>query len=153
MEEGHILLRLLAFDELNNPIICIDDNEIVYGIDNWDVQWVGQKLTIREGHRKILLEIVFQPPHTVIISKGRFLYNGVELILREDLLFCSNNSSSYSDCRIGGNYNAGLSFGHSSGRYSPMFLIQNLPRYDLDRKQARADLRRLLNQRRATNSS
>jgi hypothetical protein len=47
----------------------------------WDIEFKGRALTIREAAREILIEMRFEPPNRVIVSRGRFLRNGVEVII------------------------------------------------------------------------
>ncbi len=73
LEENHLLLNLVIFDEFNQLILHIGNNQMYYSVGVWDIQFVGKILTIREEQRKILVEIKFQPPNKVVIERGRFL--------------------------------------------------------------------------------
>lgn len=80
LADGHFLLNLVIFDEFNIPLLHIKNNQLVYKPNAWDIQLVGTTLTVREDHRKILIEIQFCPPNKVIINRGRFLKNGIEIL-------------------------------------------------------------------------
>lgn len=84
LSEGHLLLNLRIFDECNNLLLRIDNNALTYHPEPWDIQLVGRNLIVREAHRKILLDIVFEVPNRVVISRGRLMYNGVEVLIRPD---------------------------------------------------------------------
>ncbi|MGB8993528.1 MAG: hypothetical protein WCD80_15840 [Desulfobaccales bacterium] len=147
IESGRLLLHFIAFNELNIPIIQIVDNELIYRTDQWDIEWVGQKLTIREGHRKILLQLIFDPPHTIKISKGRILLNGIELLIGDDYLFCSNKSIffgtiSTKNCPIG------IAIGDPVPNCGVGAIISGIPRYGFDRLEARKFLRKCRNKNR-----
>lgn len=78
IQDGHILLNVHLFDRANNLLLTIINNQLVYNINAWDIQLVGTKLTIREKERVILLELDFQPPNRVDVTRGSLFCNGVE---------------------------------------------------------------------------
>jgi len=96
LNDNHFLLNMLLFDEYNQLIFRIQDNVLVYKTDIWDIQLVGRKLTIRQEHRNILIEIIFQTPNKVIINKGRFLLNGIEVIISPDNILVNKGKDSMS---------------------------------------------------------
>jgi hypothetical protein len=149
VEEGKLLLQFIAFNEFNVPILQIEDNELIYRTEQWDIEWVGQKLTIREGHKKILLQLVFEPPHTIIMTKGRILFNGIELLIGTDYLFCSNNSSFFSGISTT-NCAVGLATGDPVPQMGAGMVFSGIPRYGFDRKAARDFLRKCRNKNRST---
>ncbi len=149
VEDGKLLLQFIAFNEFNVPVLQIVDNELIYRTEQWDIEWVSQKLTVREGHGKILLQLVFEPPHTIRIAKGRILLNGIELLIGADYLFCSNNSSflsgiSTTNCRVG------LAIGDPVPNAGAGIVFSGIPRYGFDRKAARKFLRKCQNEARLT---
>ena len=56
MADDHLLLNLVIFDEFNFPVLHIKNNQLLYSTDPWDIQLIGTKLTVREAHRKILID-------------------------------------------------------------------------------------------------
>lgn len=142
VESGRaLLLQFIAFNELNVPILQIVDNELVYRTEQWDIEWVGQKLTIREGHRKILLQLVFEPPNIIRIAKGRILLNGIEILIGSDYIFCSNNSCFFSSISTV-NCSVGLAIGDPTPQGGAGMVFSGIPRYGFDRKDARKFLRK-----------
>lgn len=135
LADGHLLLNLVVFDEFNLPILHIKNNQLFYSTSPWDIQLVGKKLTIREDHRKILLEIEFYPPDKIIINRGRFLRNGVEILVRPSNILITNNSTLLSNCHAN-NCHAGLIIGHHDKPLSGFMSITHLPRYLGDNKEA-----------------
>jgi hypothetical protein len=131
--DGHLLLNLAVFDEYNVLVLQIKDNHLYYSTVPWDIQLVGTTLRIREAHRKILLEVEFKPPNKVTISRGRFLRNGVEVLVRPDSILISNNGM-----YIRGNHAHNCYGGLILGRHEtpmPGFLaVDNISRYLGDRK-------------------
>jgi hypothetical protein len=59
-------------------LLTINNNTLVFAVSPWDIAWVGRRLTVREGQRKFLLEIQFNPPNEVRIERGNLRRNGVE---------------------------------------------------------------------------
>ncbi|CAM3524977.1 HNH endonuclease signature motif containing protein [Paenibacillus lupini] len=78
-EDGNFGLHMNILDSFNKVVLTILNNELIYSSEVWDIQFVGKSLTIREGHRNILIKFTFEPPHKVIVENGHFLCNGVEL--------------------------------------------------------------------------
>lgn len=126
--DGHLLLNLVIFDEYNNPVLHIKNNQLYYSTEPWDIQLVGTKLTIREAHRKILIEINFQPPSKVIISRGRFLRNGVEILVRPENILITNNSCLISACHAH-NCHGGLIIGYHEHPMGGFMALGGIPRY------------------------
>lgn len=101
-DEGNILLNVEFRNELGDVILSINNSELVYSSGLWDVEWVGQTLTIRGGLRRILLQLTFSPPCMVSIDRGSLHYNGIEIEVGSDYVFCLNNYSYFSDCAVHG---------------------------------------------------
>jgi trigger factor len=68
----HLLLSLQIYGRNGRRLLQIDQNELVYSVNSWDIELVGTTLTIRGGLRKILTEIKFDPSQGVNISRGIF---------------------------------------------------------------------------------
>ena len=97
LSQGHLLLNLLIFDETNRLIFRVVDNELVYSVETWDLELVGRELVIRQATRKLLASIRFDPEDgRVIVSRGRFLLNGVEVLITPDYALIVNNRMQFS---------------------------------------------------------
>jgi hypothetical protein len=132
--DDHLLLNLVVFDEFNNPLLHIKNNQLYYRPEPWDIQFVGTTLIVREASRKILIEITFHPPNRIEINRGRFLRNGVEVLIRPDNLLITNNNGFLSGCE--GRGTGGFILGHGSFEAPCMVRIANIPRYLGDRREA-----------------
>ncbi|CAI3962340.1 hypothetical protein [Alteromonas macleodii] len=137
LSDGHFLLNVVIFDEYNVPLLHIKNNQLFYTTEPWDIQLQGTTLTIREAHRKILLEIEFQPPNKVVINRGRFLKNGVEVLVRPTHIFITNNSAFICDSRAEDCY-GGLILGSHEKHVTGFMSVQKIPRYLGDKAQALA---------------
>ncbi len=96
--DGHLLLNLNLFDEFNQIVLRIINNQLAQSVSPWDIQFIGRNLVIREAARKILIDLAFEPPNRVVLRRGRFLRNGVEVLVRPDRVVVANNNM-----RMGGN--------------------------------------------------
>lgn len=135
LADGHLLLNLVVFDECNAPILHIKNNQLFYATTPWDIQLIGTTLTVREAHRKILIEIDFQPPNKVVINRGRFLRNGVEILVRPQNILITNNSTLLHGCHAH-NCFGGLIVGHHDQPIGGFMKIDSLSRYLGDRSEA-----------------
>lgn len=95
IEDGNLLISMQIFDREGNRILCISDNQLAHTTGPWDIQFVGRVLTIREGERNILIEIEFLPPNRIMVNRGRFIVDGLEVIVRPDSVTTSHNNMSY----------------------------------------------------------
>ncbi|PFI14638.1 HNH endonuclease signature motif containing protein [Bacillus cereus] len=96
LDNGRLLLNACLFDENNEVVLLIEENQLVYSMEPWDIQIVGKTLTMREKARKILINITFDTPNKVIINKARLLCNGVEILIKDDVMTIGNNICSIS---------------------------------------------------------
>ena len=135
MADGHFLLNLVIFDEFNAPVLHIKNNQLYYSTEPWDIQLVGTRLAVREAHRKILIEIDFQPPNKVVINRGRFLRNGVDILVKPSNILVTNNATLIRGCRAH-NCHGGLIVGHHEQRMGGFMALESLPRYLGDRSEA-----------------
>ena len=133
--DGHLLLNLIVFDQDNIPVLHIKNNQLYYSVEPWDIQLVGTKLTIRQEHRKILIQFEFKPPNKIIINKGKFLLNGVEILIRPNNILITNNSFVISGSGAH-NCHGGLIIGHEDKPLGGFMKIAKIDRYLGDRKEA-----------------
>lgn len=132
MESGHLLLTLQLFDEFNRPILVIRDNELVYKPDAWDIQLTGRNLVVREAARRFLLDIVFDVPNGVHVKRGRFLLNGVELLIGSHGCFLNDGHLELSMSRVtvvGGSKAAGFLIGQPAPNVPHMIRLPTISRY------------------------
>jgi hypothetical protein len=146
VEQQRLLLQFVAFDEFNRAILQIKDGELVYDTAQWDIEWVGKTLTLREGRRRILLQLVFIPPTEIVVSRGRILRNGVELLIGRNYIFNTNNANCFASLGTM-NLPVGISLGEPL--LGPAgFVFTGIRRYNVDRVAGRKVLKRFLEQRR-----
>jgi hypothetical protein len=133
IDEGQLLFNMNLFDENNMLVLQVVRNNLRFSVALWDIEFVGRTLTIREKSRKILVKMEFNPPNRVSIIKGRFLFNGVEILVDEERILVVNNAMlferySFVDGQVG------LCIGlHPAGVGCGMY-IRDVNRYQVDRK-------------------
>ncbi len=135
LADGHFLLNLVIFNEYNSPVLHIKNNQLIFKPVAWDIQLVGTVLTVRENHRKILIEIEFCPPNKVIFKRGRFLRNGVEILVRPSNILITNNSTIIKGCSAI-NCFGGLIIGHHEKPIGGFFALDGISRYLGSNKEA-----------------
>lgn len=127
LTDGHLLLNMVVFNEFNVPVMHIKNNQLFQSTIPWDIQLVGTCLTIREGKGDILIEIIFNPPNKITINRGRFLRNGVEIIVRSTNILIVNNASFISGCSAH-NCSGGLIIGHHENKIGGFMAIEGVSR-------------------------
>lgn len=134
-EDDHYLLNLLLFDEANELVLRIADNELMYSAQPWDIELVSTRLVIRAAARDIFIDMNFQPPGGIEIARGRLLYNGIELYIRPEFVLVTNNATLLSGNGASGSAVA-LNVGVDQQGIPSAFRIAGVPRYGYDRAEA-----------------
>jgi hypothetical protein len=129
LENDEMLVELHLFDEENYPVLDIHNNELVYNVTNWDVEFVGKTLTVRQATRDIILEIEFCVPDTIIVHRGRLYRNGVRIDIMQDSLIIQNNDIGYHGCTII-SQDAGISIGEKLKMIRTAIVIEDVKRYE-----------------------
>jgi hypothetical protein len=110
-EDGHLLLTVQLFNEQNDMLVQIVDNELVFSVEPWDVEFKGRQLTVRGGPRDIFVRMRFDPADSQItIDRGHIWRNGIELEIRPDRVVLLPNQNVVSNSTAV-NCLAGLSTG------------------------------------------
>jgi trigger factor len=135
-DRGFLLLTCQIFDEANNLIMFVRQNQLVYSSAPWDIQFISRTLTIRQAAREILITVTFDPPNRIIIEKARLLRNGVELLIDSDGVLIVNNHSLIQRC-VFGNCQVGLLMGMAPPGVGAGFALPGLNRYLGDREAAK----------------
>jgi hypothetical protein len=82
VEEGRLLVSMQLFNRSNELLVQVVENELIYSVDSWDVEYIGNTLTVRHGLGDIFVRLEFDPEaDKIIINSGRIWRNGVEVVL------------------------------------------------------------------------
>lgn len=127
-QDGLPLLNLLFMDEYNLPVLVVKDGLMVVSTRPWDITFKGTVLTIREGKRRIWLQVSFEPPSTVQIKRGLLMLNGVAVSVNKNGFECLNTHTRWSRCGATG-LRVGLAFGFLVPGLSAGWSMPKVPRY------------------------
>lgn len=126
LSEGQLLLNLNLFDSFNNYLLRIIDNELVYSVNPWDIEFIGRNLIIREAKGNIFIDILFEVPNKILIKRGRFILNGVEVIITPDFAHVIN-AIKISAIRVE-NFRGGLVIGRNEKNITGAIPVPIVPR-------------------------
>ena len=85
-DNSHCLLNITLFDENDNPMLKIVENELTYSVNTWDIEFVGHSLIIREAQREILIDLLFEPPNKIKVQRGYFFHGGIKVEVKQDFM-------------------------------------------------------------------
>jgi hypothetical protein len=128
LEKGHFLLNLSVFDEYNRQVLEIKDNQLFYSLIPWDIELVGRNLIVRAAEREILLDVTFETPNRVEIRRGRFLRNGVEVLVKPNGIEVVNNGMKYSGSTAR-NRSGGILIGPHTRPINSLIAMPEVSRY------------------------
>lgn len=143
LSEGHLLLNLNVFDDFNNLVLRIVNNELLYSVSPWDIEFAGRNLVIRESKRNFLIDIGFEVPNRINIKRGRLLRNGVEIIIQPDYVLLTNSNMLLSGVSMA-NFPYGLMIGPHEDQSTGVFSLQDVPRYLGDRSDSKRWAREIM---------
>ncbi|MCR2811540.1 HNH endonuclease [Microbacterium sp. zg.Y1084] len=66
-------------DEQNVPLITIVDNELTHTTKAFDVERIANRLILRDRPRRVSIELEFDAPSRVTVTRGQFWMNGVRV--------------------------------------------------------------------------
>lgn len=83
-EDGHTFLSLVILSIDSKPLLVIRKNVLEIFPITWDIEYVANHLTIREGAGEIIFKMAIAPPNKVSIERATFIYKGYKLIVTSD---------------------------------------------------------------------
>lgn len=93
IEDNHVYITLHLYDKQKNHLLSIVENRLQYSTIPWDIEFVGRNLIIRERHRNIILDVIFDPPNLITINRAKFYSNGIEINIEPDMVNISDHIS------------------------------------------------------------
>ena len=82
-----ILIDILVKNELDEIIIKIVENELLFKADSWDIEFIANKLKVVEQKGDTALEMVLNAPYGVSIVKGELWNLGSFLKIEDGNVF------------------------------------------------------------------
>jgi hypothetical protein len=135
LSDGHLLLSLHLFNEANELILLITRNQLIYSPYPWDIRLVRRNLAIRTAKGRFLIDIDFRAPNRVLVKRGRFLRNGVEVVVTPDFFLLVNNKTLFSDLWLN-NLPIGIAIGSPTPPGPGGINVGQVPRPGVDRAEA-----------------
>ncbi|WP_419705338.1 hypothetical protein [Promicromonospora sp. NFX87] len=126
---GRPLLNLSLYDHQDQPLVQVENSELMYRTDQWDVEWVGQTLTVRRAQRQPTIEIDFVVPDQVVIRRAQFRYRGIEFCVEPTFAVITNTGGLIVNSYIKQAWTA-IAIGHDSESAGPGgFRFTDVPRH------------------------
>lgn len=105
LQDQHFLLSMYLFDNNNNIILAIQNNEMKYCLDIWDIEYIGRRLIIRQSSRNIYIDIIFETPNVINFIRGQFYFNGNKFKITKEGLIINDkiniSRTSIHNCNVG----------------------------------------------------
>jgi hypothetical protein len=79
IEEEQLLLSLVLNDRRGKLLLHIDENEMIFRSDLWDIERTGKRMIVRNGLADIGAEFIFNTPSEIVVNKAEFWNRGYEL--------------------------------------------------------------------------
>lgn len=92
--DGSYLIDVDLFNKDNNLLLSIKNSVLEYSIGTWDIEFVGNTLTIREGSRDIFVEISFESPDTITVKRANLFFASINVLITPEYLRYENNEMS-----------------------------------------------------------
>lgn len=114
--ESPFLLNAFLCDSSGQEVLKIVDNEWQTHADNWDVEVVGSRISIRRGLGDIVLTLRAEPPDRLVVERLNMSHKGVGIACQEsqDLRITTPSGTTLSStgmdiegCQIGVDVDAG----------------------------------------------
>jgi hypothetical protein len=131
LEAGNILLSMYVFNPDNTPALIIQDNELRFATDAWDIEFVGRRMIIRKELSVFLMDVLFEVPSRIVIDRGVFVFNGAQIEVSPNRIYVRNNGNIFSNSGYEGS-GAGLILGEEepAGLFGAWH-VSYLPRYPI----------------------
>jgi hypothetical protein len=84
---GPFILDARFFDADGRPILDIVANEWRSSSDNWDVEIVGSRITIRKELGNFALVLRSEPPRKLVIERMEMVHKGIRISCQEGKSF------------------------------------------------------------------
>lgn len=77
------MINAFFSDKNGSPILSIVENEWRPSTDNWDVEVVGGRITIRNAPRDLALVLRSEPPHRLVVERMAMEHKGIRITCHE----------------------------------------------------------------------
>lgn len=145
IDDNRLFMNLVLYDDCNKIAVLIEDNQIIFSTNFWDIEYKSNKLTIRNNNKDIFIELIFDVPNKIVIKRGKILKNGIYIHIENNIVTCLNNLGNLKNNNISQSM-YGYSFGDNGSLVNSksyfgeincekaMFQMKSIPRYFFDVK-------------------
>lgn len=83
-EDRNLLLNISGYDRYGDLKLSVKNSELVLAASSWDIEFIANRLKVRSGKGKFIIDVEFRPPNKIVIWRYFFEYKGSELSLSPD---------------------------------------------------------------------
>jgi hypothetical protein len=84
-----VSMRILDFE--NRSVLRVRQSRLLHTQNMWDIEYVGTRLKMRHGPRRIWLEIHFNPPDEIDIVRAQIFGHGIGVHVDRQGIVVMNN--------------------------------------------------------------
>ncbi len=95
-----LLLYVRLFNEKGELILAIRENELVYSMDPWDIEFQTNQLTLRAGRGKFLIRMRFVVPNKLVIDRGTLRFKEHSVSIHDNEMRVDENNIRMTDCQF-----------------------------------------------------
>ena len=93
--DDHLLLNIYLYNEYNELVLSIVENELIHSSGTWDISFVGQTLSLRSEPRALHAVLTFNVPTEVVVERGVFYKNGIRFIVDGEQLVVPTSTGGF----------------------------------------------------------
>ena len=122
-ESGHpFMINGLFFNNQGEKVLTIVQNEWQGSIKNWDIEVIGQRITIRNQPSDIILRLRTQPPGRLYIERLKMFYRGYQITIQDNDIKMVTPEGSFMQIKGNSNFcgfecEAGFSFSENGSSF------------------------------------
>lgn len=102
-QDNHLLFNICFFEE-DKLFFEINNNELKFNVKNYDVEFIQNRLTVRNNRNKIVLLVHFEVPNTLRIEKLETKFQGEQISVQDGCLIINGLAMSESKISCNGGY-------------------------------------------------
>lgn len=91
-------------NENDEVIVGIVENELIFKLDFWDIEFVGRRFTIRQQERNLTLDMRFNMPSEIIFDRAVFCNKGNKLAISDGRITTRTGGAIYDSVSVNSRY-------------------------------------------------
>lgn len=81
IEDEQLFLNVALKNDQNEMLLRIENNELAYSSENWDVEFIANRLKVRRKLGEIIFDVEFLIPNSIKIHKAEFFFNNRRILV------------------------------------------------------------------------